>query len=39
MIATLGILAESDDGMHILRTCCHLLAQAVMELYPDAKAN
>ncbi|MCH2649662.1 MAG: hypothetical protein MKZ57_07600, partial [Candidatus Poseidoniaceae archaeon] len=33
-----GIKAESDSGMHILRhSTAHLLAQAVMELYPDAK--
>ena len=33
-----GILAESDEGIHILRhSAAHLLAQAVMELYPDAK--
>ena len=33
-----GIKAESDAGMHILRhSAAHLLAQAVMALYPDAK--
>ena len=33
-----GILAESDDGMFILRhSAAHLLAQAVMSIYPDAK--
>ena len=33
-----GIPAESDEGMHILKhSTAHLLAQAVMELYPDAK--
>ena len=33
-----GILADSDEGIHILRhSAAHLLAQAVMELYPDAK--
>ncbi len=32
-----GILAESDEGIHILRhSAAHLLAQAVMELYPGA---
>jgi threonyl-tRNA synthetase len=32
-----GILAESEDGLHILRhSAAHLLAQAVMELYPGA---
>ena len=32
-----GILAHSDEGMHILRhSAAHLLAQAVMELYPGA---
>ncbi len=33
-----GILASSDEGIHILRhSAAHLLAQAVMEIYPDAK--
>ena len=33
-----GILADSDAGMYILRhSTAHLLAQAVLELYPDAK--
>ena len=33
-----GILAESDDGMFILRhSAAHLLAQAVMSIYPNAK--
>ena len=33
-----GVLSESDDGIHILRhSAAHLLAQAVMALYPDAK--
>ena len=33
-----GIKAESDAGMHILRhSAAHLLAQAVMAIYPDAK--
>lgn len=33
-----GIKAESEAGMHILRhSTAHLLAQAVMELYPEAK--
>lgn len=33
-----GILSDSDEGIHILRhSAAHLLAQAVMELYPDAK--
>lgn len=32
-----GILAESEEGIHILRhSAAHLLAQAVMELYPGA---
>ncbi|MAD55184.1 MAG: threonine--tRNA ligase [Euryarchaeota archaeon] len=32
-----GILSESDEGMHILRhSAAHLLAQAVMALYPGA---
>ena len=32
-----GIEASSDEGMHILRhSAAHLLAQAVMELYPGA---
>jgi threonyl-tRNA synthetase len=32
-----GILAESENGLHILRhSAAHLLAQAVMELYPGA---
>ena len=32
-----GIPAASDEGMHILRhSAAHLLAQAVMELYPGA---
>ena len=33
-----GILSDSDEGLHILRhSAAHLLAQAVMALYPDAK--
>ena len=33
-----GIKAESEAGMYILRhSTAHLLAQAVMELYPEAK--
>jgi threonyl-tRNA synthetase len=33
-----GILSESEDGIHILRhSAAHLLAQAVMALYPGAK--
>jgi threonyl-tRNA synthetase len=33
-----GILTESDEGIHILRhSAAHLLAQAVMSIYPDAK--
>ena len=33
-----GILTDSDEGIHILRhSAAHLLAQAVMALYPDAK--
>ena len=33
-----GILSQSDEGIHILRhSAAHLLAQAVMELYPGAK--
>jgi len=29
---------DSDEGLYILRhSCAHLLAQAVMELFPDAK--
>jgi len=32
-----GILSESEEGIHILRhSAAHLLAQAVMELYPGA---
>ncbi len=32
-----GIPSDSEDGMHILRhSAAHLLAQAVMELYPGA---
>lgn len=32
------ITGESEDGLHILRhSCAHLLAQAVLEFYPDAK--
>ena len=32
-----GILSQSDEGMHILRhSAAHLLAQAVMALYPGA---
>ncbi len=32
------IEADSDDGEHIIRhSCAHLLAQAVTELFPDAK--
>ena len=33
-----GILTDSEEGIHILRhSAAHLLAQAVMALYPDAK--
>jgi len=33
-----GIKTESQEGMYILRhSCAHLLAQAVSELYPNAK--
>jgi threonyl-tRNA synthetase len=33
-----GILTDSNDGIHILRhSAAHLLAQAVMALYPSAK--
>ena len=33
-----GILTESNEGIHILRhSAAHLLAQAVMSIYPDAK--
>ncbi len=33
-----GILTDSDEGMYILRhSAAHLLAQAVMSIYPDAK--
>ena len=33
-----GILTDSDEGIHILRhSAAHLLAQAVMTIYPDAK--
>ena len=32
------ILGESDAGLYILRhSCAHLLAQAVTEMFPDAK--
>ena len=32
------ILGESEAGLYILRhSCAHLLAQAVLEFYPDAK--
>ena len=32
------ILGESDEGLYILRhSCAHLMAQAVTELYPEAK--
>ncbi len=32
------IHSESEDGLHVLRhSCAHLLAQAVTELYPNAK--
>jgi len=32
------ILGESDEGLYILRhSCAHLLAQAVVEMFPDAK--
>ena len=32
------ILGESEEGLYILRhSCAHLLAQAVTELYPEAK--
>tara|TARA_B100001250_G_C19798414_1_gene789843 strand:- start:277 stop:2286 length:2010 start_codon:yes stop_codon:yes gene_type:complete len=33
-----GIKSDSEEGIHILKhSAAHLLAQAVMELYPDAK--
>ncbi len=33
-----GIKADSEEGMHVLRhSCAHLLAQAVTELFPNAK--
>ena len=32
-----GIPAESDEGCILKHSTAHLLAQAVMELYPDAK--
>ena len=33
-----AILGESDEGLYILRhSCAHLLAQAVTEIFPDAK--
>ena len=32
------IIGDSDEGLYILRhSCAHLLAQAVTELFPDAK--
>ena len=32
------ILGESDEGLYILRhSCAHLLAQAVVEMFPNAK--
>ena len=32
------ILGESEAGLYILRhSCAHLLAQAVLEFYPNAK--
>ncbi|MBI31353.1 MAG: threonine--tRNA ligase, partial [Euryarchaeota archaeon] len=32
------ILASSEEGLYILRhSCAHLLAQAVLEFFPDAK--
>lgn len=32
------ILGDSDEGLYILRhSCAHLLAQAVVELFPEAK--
>ncbi len=32
------ILGESEAGLYILRhSCAHLLAQAVVEMFPDAK--
>ena len=35
--SVVGIRSESEEGMHILRhSGAHLLAQAVMELYPGA---
>ncbi len=33
-----GIKVDSEEGMYILRhSCAHLLAQAVTDLFPDAK--
>jgi len=33
-----AILGESDEGLYILRhSCAHLLAQVVMEMFPEAK--
>ena len=33
-----AILGESDEGLYILRhSCAHLLAQVVLEMFPDAK--
>ena len=33
-----AVLGESDEGLHILRhSCAHLLAQAVVEMFPGAK--
>lgn len=33
-----AILGESDEGLYILRhSCAHLLAQVVIEMFPDAK--
>ena len=35
-----GILSDSDEGLHVLRhSAAHLLAQAVMALYPRRKTN
>ena len=32
------ITEDSDEGLYILRhSCAHLLAQAVTQLFPDAK--
>ena len=36
--SVLPILSSSDEGLYILRhSCAHLLAQAVLEFFPDAK--